>query len=702
MKRIISAFCLTASLAASAFAGPVTTTWGGDAEIAYDTGFSSLLMKQPGGGIRLFDRDLVQNDAPGSGHSEKGVVTDVIWGKNRARKVFTFENPAATQAWLMAFISRQGKYPLQFTVNGNSGQIKNWDPKQAHEMYRWAEFPAEWLKKGKNTVELFCPLADSVQNGWEIDLACADEFEAGGGSPVDVGKTSFKSADGGESWKESSFGTLGQTRAEYSLRINLNRYVKTGWLATPVIDLWRGDSNAFIIPEREIKKLKLTLRGDVPPGTRIEYFVRRGVDPGPFSPGWEQYQFIGEGSSIDHVMEGAALNRRYVQVRIVLSTADPLKSPVVRNVRAVAELNEPAPPQENIVVMEADNPPIRYSSIDWEWEPWDRPEFQLLRERENLDEIVAGSRTEFDAQVKLLDCARKRWRWISPTPEYPGWDALSIVQRVNKAGGGGMCIQFNNFLAGLCLAYGWQARLVNIVGHEVCEVWNDEYGKWIYLDAAGANHYLYDPKTAIPLNILELHTLHLDYYYPDRPIDWLTDIIQPRDPIEGKPVPVRSGSLTYNKDLDLTGFESATFFRMVPRNNWYAKPFPRPLNHGVGDWPWNGYINWFDDRTPPMPQYSWYTDRPRDLYPDLNTVHVDAISSAGTDRLYLSFETYTPNFSHFEVNADETGWKKTGDTWTWYLQSGKNTLQARAVSKLGVKGKPSRFTVHHADVPYHQ
>ena len=33
------------------------------------------------------------------------------------------------------------------------------------------------------------------------------------------------------------------------------------------------------------------------------------------------------------------------------------------------------------------------------------------------------------------------------------------------------------------MAYGWQARLVNVVGHEVCEVWNDEYGKWIFLDA---------------------------------------------------------------------------------------------------------------------------------------------------------------------------------------------------------------------------
>jgi hypothetical protein len=680
----------------------VITSWGGDAMILYETGFTSMVMKHPGGGVCLFNRDLVQNDAPGSGHSEKGVYSDIIWGKNRARKMFLLDNPSAYKAWLMAFISHQGKFPLKFTVNGNPGALNNWNPEQAHEMYRWTEFPIEWLKKGKNVVELFCPEATNEGEGWEIDLARADEFEAGGGNPADVGKTSFKSIDTGESWKESPFGPLGQTRAEYSLRISLNRYVRTGWLAGPVIDLWRGDSDSFIVPQRELRTLKLAISSDVPENTRIEYYLRKGTEPGPFSQAWEEYQLIGEGPSVDCVIDGKSLNRRYIQIKMTLASSDPLKSPVVKTVRVIAELNEPTPLPENIVVMEAVNPPLKYSSLDWEWEQWDRPEFRILREQENLDELVAGSRTQFDAQVKLFDYARKRWRWTQPFPEYPGWDALSIVQRINKAGGGGMCIQFNNFLAGLCMAFGWQARLVNIVGHEVCEVWNDEFGKWIYLDAAGANHYLYDPKTATPLNILELHMLHLDYYYADRSIDWLTDIIQPRDPIAGKPVPVLSGSRTYHRDLDLTGFESAIFMRMIPRNNWYEKPYPRPLMHGVGDWPWNGYINWYDDRTPPMPQYSRYTDRARDLYPDLNRVHVDATSSIGTDRLFLFFETYTPNFSHFEVNPDEKGWIQTKDRWTWYLQSGENTLQVRVVTKLGVKGKPSRFVIHHADVPFNQ
>jgi hypothetical protein len=117
-------------------------------------------------------------------------------------------------------------------------------------------------------------------------------------------------------------------------------------------------------------------------------------------------------------------------------------------------------------------------------------------------------------------------------------------------------------------------------------------------------------------------------------------------------------------------------------------------------WPWNGYINWYDEQTPPKRQYSWFTDRPQDMWPDLNTVHIDAVSGYGNDVLYLRFVTYTPNFSHFEVNVNDTGWKKVGEQWAWLLMSGKNTLRARAVNKLGVKGRPSEVILNHSDVAF--
>ena len=166
---------------------------------------------------------------------------------------------------------------------------------------------------------------------------------------------------------------------------------------------------------------------------------------------------------------------------------------------------------------------------------------------------------------------------------------------------------------------------------------------------------------------------------------------------EDDPPPVKRGSLTNHQNVRLSGFINAAFMRIVPRNNWYEKPYPRPLNHGLTQWPWDGYVNWYDRRTPPKRQYSWFTDRPRDMWPDINTVHIDATSSFGSDRLFLRFESYTPNFSHFEVNVDDTGWKKVSERWVWYFQSGRNALKVRAVNKLGAKGKPSSIVINHAD-----
>jgi len=329
---------------------------------------------------------------------------------------------------------------------------------------------------------------------------------------------------------------------------------------------------------------------------------------------------------------------------------------------------------------------------------------------------LAGAQTQFEKQVRLLEYASERWNWSSPREAYPGWDALSILNRVNRAGAGGMCIQHNNFLAGLCIAMGWQARLVNIDSHEVCEVWNDDLGKWIYLDAS-YNHYLWDAETAVPLDMYEVHQKYLDFFFPGgESIRWETydrgyQDLESDINWDGASLPffdsraqeagLFRGSLSgHKRNSKLGGFYNSGIIRFLPRNNFYEKPCPLPLNHGMDVWSWNGYVNWYDDRSAVQRQYSWHTDRKRDLWPTLNTVHIHASSGPPRDRLFLEFETYTPNFSHFEVNTNDTGWRETPASWTWILHSGRNSLMVRAVTKMGVKGKPSTVELNHADVQF--
>ena len=84
----------------------------------------------------------------------------------------------------------------------------------------------------------------------------------------------------------------------------------------------------------------------------------------------------------------------------------------------------------------------------------------------------------------------------------------------------------------------------------------------------------------------------------------------------------------------------------------------------------------------------------------MNTVHIDAVAGFGNDRLILRFETYTPGFSHFEVNEDDTGWRQTGGRWIWLMQSGRNALRVRAVNTHNTRGKPSFVVINHADAPF--
>ncbi|MHB9027986.1 MAG: hypothetical protein ACYC9O_04410 [Candidatus Latescibacterota bacterium] len=708
-------FCLAGQSAGAAVGKMVATTWGGDARMVYETGFMDKVMKQ-GSGVSLFNMELVENDAPGSGYSEKGIDHDVVWGKNCARKVLFLDDPRAEKAWFVALFEREvwfapaaqksKKKPLIVTINGNSVTYPDWGIDKSIITYRWFEFPAKWLVKGKNVIELACPEAANEKEGWEIWLSRADEFPDGGGDPAHVGETSFKSTDGGKAWKESPFGPQQKDRCEYTIRLSLDRYVKTGWVASPVIDLWKGDSKEFIVPLREIRTMKLAIEADVPPETKVDYYWRRGTDPQPFSPEWEEYKFIGRGPNLDFTAGGGDLNRRYIQFKAVLSTTNPLRTPVIKTARMSAELYEAVPLPKNVFVIETENPAIRYSTLGWEWEPSSRPEYQELRKRENLDQVIAGSKTQFEAQVRILNHVSGRWTHSGAFPEYPLWDAKSILKRIETAGSGGYCLMFNTLLCGMLQAYGWNARLAHITFHEICEVWNDELGKWIFLDADGMNNYNYLLTTGEPLGMYELHNLFIDYYYPDRPIDWMNDWHSWMDPIPGKPFPVGRGSLTYHEPPMhysshdyLTGFINAGFLRYVPRNNWYEKPYPKPLTHNSFA-PWDGFANWYDAKSSYQRQFSRHTDRSRDLWPDLNLVHVDATTGFANDRLFLRFETYTPNFCHFEANQNGSGWKEVPDRWVWLLGSGRNTLQVRAVNKLGNAGKPSVLAVNYADVPF--
>ena len=142
--------------------------------------------------------------------------------------------------------------------------------------------------------------------------------------------------------------------------------------------------------------------------------------------------------------------------------------------------------------------------------------------------------------------------------------------------------------------------------------------------------------------------------------------------------------------------------RMMPRNDYFSNPYPRPLSQGCSNWPWNGYLNWYDEATPRKLQYSLHTDREIDFYPTLNRVEFSAVYNEKEGEIEIDMITFAPNFDGYEINIDDTGWQSSDESFIWQLKpSALNTLQMRVRNKLGPKGKPSLIQViYHYREPF--
>ena len=160
-----------------------------------------------------------------------------------------------------------------------------------------------------------------------------------------------------------------------------------------------------------------------------------------------------------------------------------------------------------------------------------------------LDRIVEGANSEFEIMMRLL-----HWSYRIPVKEYPySWNSndIAVYKKAEKEipelkqneryedlwewilldpGDKSMpqlqwdyegrrrdatCSFSNLVLQGALMSMGYQARYINInsegvSGHEVTEVWSNEFNKWIYLDAT-RDYYYFDIETGLPLNLLEIH-----------------------------------------------------------------------------------------------------------------------------------------------------------------------------------------------------
>ena len=136
------------------------------------------------------------------------------------------------------------------------------------------------------------------------------------------------------------------------------------------------------------------------------------------------------------------------------------------------------------------------------------PEVKSLRKRYPILQRLEGG-TQWESQRSLLRLLRADLFPMRPPPAVLRQLGLWTVCRTNHHW---FCSHFAYLYTVFSAALGWVARILNIGAdhaadsspHMVCEVWNDEFQKWVVVDPLLAAWFSHRRKPGTPLGFLEI------------------------------------------------------------------------------------------------------------------------------------------------------------------------------------------------------
>jgi hypothetical protein len=561
------------------------------------------------------------------------------------------------------------------------------------------------LIKGENIIDLW--VEDDTkdqQPAWRVMLSVEDSYALGSKERKHHPNRSAKSRDGGTTWDDQRLGARDSADGEYGIRLSLDRYVKAGEYISPVMDVVTPDH--IIKPVLEYIQLHMQLTADIPNETKITLFQRSGASPDPDSKNWTSWKTIDHTSSQNINLAG-----RYFQWKAVLETENPLISPRLVNLKLQSSAELSSIPESEMTAEIIHNGRVIRSSYEFLYENPAHPALAEYRKKCDLDKVVKGARTEFEKILKLM-----HWAYRIPVNKTPyTWDWRKVVHVERDSQGhinlqnnykrrrrDAMCLYSNQALIGALLSFGLHARHINInseamSGHEVTEVWSNEYNKWIYLDAT-RDYYYFDLATGIPLNLLEIH--HLLAEAMPRP----ESIERPFVPeiggqvVQSIEIGIRQGDNPFPIEKDARHLmETMGYFRIIPRNNFLSQPLPIPVAQGSIIWGWDGYIHHYDEMFPKRPEHQRQSNRRMDFYEPLNQSEIHLFPADTPGKLEVSVRTHTPGFEAFLSRTDEErSWiRREEHHWLWKLRPGPNMLEVKTLNSSGVTGPVSRIAVNY-------
>jgi hypothetical protein len=663
-------------------------------------------------GIHLQRGIVVQNDSPGCGRRDDDAgVFEELSANVVLRKELEISGPIPQHAQI-AFIAKERlshDAELEFVVNGNvvvrrsprfwAPDAKQYlvpenDPDHLWAWSRWQyqEIPGEYLRTGKNTILI---RSRDGKPGWALMVADYADFHKGCAAPLPFAQASAKSKDGGKTWRQDNLGSKGQISGEYVVRIFLDSYRPSGLLSSEVVDM--GGEAATFKTLCDVQTVRIRLEGKTGPTTELRAEVRSGGSPVYEAAHWSEWVRPAADGTVPH------LRGRYLQWLIKFSSSDPEASPELNGL--VLETVARHHSLGKIRVVREDNFELPPAPEGYRYEDYESTYLQKFRQHFQLDAVVAGAHTEWEGQLRLM-----RWAYLAPlvphTPIFP-WDPLAWIDArhlpealaantYHERRRDAMCLFSNVSLVAALLSFGYPARHVNMAaegvsGHEIAEVWSNQFGKWIHLDAT-LDVFWYDKGTGAPVNTLEIHKALADrlqqaetwqhpFVFTQRPETYLLNFpIAPADSFERLPIPQATVDWTIT---------ATAYLRMVPRSDVFSHPSPVPVSQGSEIWCWDGYLNWADAKVPPLAHFSRHTNREADFNWPLNQVRYVVEETATPGLVNVTLDHNMPHLAARLARVDRGSWKEVQKRFPWTLHAGVNTLELRGRNSVGVEGMTS-------------
>lgn len=314
------------------------------------------------------------------------------------------------------------------------------------------------------------------------------------------------------------------------------------------------------------------------------------------------------------------------------------------------------------------NPVLKTTTIPFIFPDIETLPFKRLRNRFDFCDVIKN-KDEFQAQLELAHWVHSN---IYRSEEVAAMNnPLEILELSRKKTVGFYCSHFAVVYSACANAAGFTARTIAVdsfhtrhedsTHHGTNEIYSSVFRKWFLIDSMHGCIY---QKKQIPLSAYEIAE------------EWLANKGKNIDiyDFNKKKIVEKSPKRTLNNQHESSAYyffytgilmdpfyNSGTayprrtlFFEDQERKKhvWYQGNAARSHRHG-------GYSGAF-----------LHTSRLDDFYFDVNTVHINTRPLIATGDIAISFETLTPNFSHFLYRFDNGNWHKLSGSKPWNKRDG--------------------------------